>query len=123
MTCCRVQPSSKAALASATATRQTSEGNVATAEATYVQVVGYPAPSDLVEPQPLKLPVQTAEDAARVAQDNNPNVIDGCRRELCGNSVASSPLQEIAIQAARSMHGAMSFSGSVCQPSTFRMVI
>lgn len=32
-------------------------------------------------------------------------------------------MQWIVLQAARSMHGGMSFSGSVCQPSIFRIVI
>ena len=49
----------EAALAGATAQRQTAEGNLQTARATFQQVVGYLPPGDLVEPQPLALPVQT----------------------------------------------------------------
>jgi outer membrane protein len=45
----------EAALAGATATRQTAEGNLQTARATYQQVVGV-LPGTLVEPQPLRLP-------------------------------------------------------------------
>jgi outer membrane protein len=65
----------EAALAGATAQRQTAEGNLATARATYVQIVGYDPPPDLVEPQPLVLPVRGERDAAGMASANNPNVI------------------------------------------------
>ena len=49
----------EAALAGATATQQTSEGNLATARATYQRVIGYLPPGDLLEPQPLKLPLKS----------------------------------------------------------------
>ncbi len=65
----------EAALAGATAQRQTSEGNVATARATYQRVVGYLPPADLVEPQPLKLPVRNQQEANTLAAANNPNVV------------------------------------------------
>ena len=65
----------EAALAGATAQRQTSEGNVATARATYQRVVGFLPPADLVEPQPLKLPVRNQQDANTLAAANNPNVV------------------------------------------------
>jgi outer membrane protein len=65
----------EAALAGATAQRQTAEGNLATARATFVQVVGYYPPADLVEPQPLALPVRTEREAASLASANNPNVV------------------------------------------------
>jgi outer membrane protein len=65
----------EAALAGATAQRQTAEGNLATARATFVQVVGYYPPADLVEPQPLALPVRTEREAAGMAAANNPNVV------------------------------------------------
>ena len=65
----------EAALAGATAQRQTSEGNLATARATYRRVIGYLPPGDLVEPQPLKLPIRDEGQAVTLASSNNPNVI------------------------------------------------
>ena len=65
----------EAALAGATAQRQTSEGNLATARATYQRVIGYLPPGDLVEPQPLKLPLRNEGQAVTLASSNNPNVI------------------------------------------------
>jgi len=64
----------EAALAGATATRQTAEGNLQTARATYQQVVGV-LPGTLVEPQPLRLPVATLEQARALAVSNNPTVV------------------------------------------------
>jgi len=65
----------EAALSGATAARETAEGNLQTARATYQRVVGFQAPADLVEPQPLRLPVKTEREAAALASANNPNVI------------------------------------------------
>jgi outer membrane protein len=64
----------EAALAGATATRETAEGNVQTARATYEREVGE-LPDKLVEPQPLRLPTKTQNQAQRLALENNPNVI------------------------------------------------
>ena len=64
----------EAALAGASATRQAAEGNLATARATYEQLVGEP-PGKLVEPQPLKLPTVDLDHARAMAAANNPNVI------------------------------------------------
>jgi outer membrane protein len=64
----------EAALAGARATRQTSEGNVATARATYRQVVGEP-PDQLIEPQPISLPLKNQDEASQLASRNNPSVI------------------------------------------------
>jgi outer membrane protein len=66
----------EAALAGATAQRQTAEGSLATARATFVQVVGFEPPANLVEPQPLALPVRAERDAAAMAAANNPNVVN-----------------------------------------------
>ncbi len=66
----------EAALAGATAQRETAEGNLQTARATYQRVVGFQAPSDLVEPQPLRLPIKSEHDAAVLASANNPSVIN-----------------------------------------------
>ncbi len=64
----------EAALAGARATRQTAEGNLQIARGTYRQFVGE-LPEQLVEPQPLKLPVKTQAEAMQLAAKNNPNVI------------------------------------------------
>ena len=65
----------EAALAGATAQRQQAEGNLQTARGTFQQVVGYLPPADLVEPQPLMLPVKTEQEATAMAANNNPQVI------------------------------------------------
>ncbi len=65
----------EAALAQAIATRQTAEGTLETAAATFVREVGVQPPADLADPQPLKLPVTAEVDAANQATANNPNVI------------------------------------------------
>jgi outer membrane protein len=64
----------EAALAGATATRQTAEGNLQTARSQFLQYVGE-LPGKLIEPQPLRLPVRTLEEARAMAAANNPNVI------------------------------------------------
>ncbi len=66
----------EAALAGATAQRQTAEGNLQTARGTFQQVVGFLPPGDLVEPQPLALPAKTEQDATVMAANNNPTVIN-----------------------------------------------
>jgi outer membrane protein len=65
----------EAALAQAISTRQTAEGNLATARATFRRQVGVDAPGDLADPQPLQLPVKSVQEAFGQALDNNPNVI------------------------------------------------
>lgn len=64
----------EAALASASATRQTAEGTMQSARATYEQLVGVP-PGKLKEPQPLRTPVASLEEAKSTAGHNNPNVV------------------------------------------------
>ena len=65
---------SEAALASATATRQTAEGTLESARASYEQQVGEP-PGKLIEPQPLRSPVRSLEEAKLLSRRNNPNVV------------------------------------------------
>ena len=65
----------EAALAGATAQRQTSEGQLQTARGTYQQVVGFLPPGDLVEPQPLALPAKNEQEAIALAANNNPLVV------------------------------------------------
>jgi outer membrane protein len=64
----------EAALASATAQRQRSEGDLAVARSIYARVVGF-QPNDLVPPQPLRPPVKTLQEAAALAANNNPTVV------------------------------------------------
>lgn len=64
----------EAALATATAQRQTGEGNLAVARAAYARVVGVP-PGELSPPQPLNLPVKTLQEAVAMAASNNPTVV------------------------------------------------
>ncbi len=65
----------EAALAGATAQREVAEGNLQTARATFQRVVGYLPPGDLIEPQPLRLPVRSQQEAANMAGSNNPTVV------------------------------------------------
>ncbi|MDT7952887.1 MAG: TolC family outer membrane protein, partial [Acetobacteraceae bacterium] len=64
----------EAALAGARATRETSAGNLQTARGNYRRYVGE-LPDQLVEPQPLKEPVHSQQEAVQLAANNNPNVI------------------------------------------------
>jgi len=64
----------EAALASARATRQTSEGNLQTARSVYRRFVGE-IPDQLIEPQPIKLPIKNQAEAVQLASQNNPSVI------------------------------------------------
>jgi outer membrane protein len=65
----------EAALEGARAQRETAEGNLQTARSTFQQFVGVLPPPDLVEPQPLALPVKSEQQAADFAARNNPNVL------------------------------------------------
>jgi outer membrane protein len=64
----------EAALAGAVATRETAEGTLQTARASYRQLVGE-LPGRLIEPQPLQLPTPTLAQASALAEVNNPNVV------------------------------------------------
>jgi len=66
----------QAALAQGQSELETAKGNLQTALATYVQVVGQPAASRLEDPQPLVLPVNSAEAADAEAAANNPTVVN-----------------------------------------------
>jgi outer membrane protein len=65
----------EAALAGAVAQRETAEGNLQTARATYLKVVGFQAAADLKEPQPLRLPAKNEQEIGDLATANNPTVI------------------------------------------------
>jgi outer membrane protein len=66
----------EAALEGAIASRETAEGNLQTARASFQQYVGVLPPGDLVEPQPLALPVNSESAAQTMAGNNNPTVIN-----------------------------------------------
>jgi outer membrane protein len=65
----------EAALEGARATRETAEGNLQIARGTFQQIIGVFPPDDLVEPQPLKLPVNSEQEASVMAASNNPVVV------------------------------------------------
>lgn len=65
----------EAALAGATAQRQTSEGQLEAARGTFQQIIGVLPPDDLIPPQPLDLGLKTEADAIKMAEVNNPQVI------------------------------------------------
>ena len=65
----------EAALEGARATRETAVGNLQTARGTFQQIIGVFPPDDLVEPQPLNLPIKSEQEASALATANNPNVI------------------------------------------------
>ena len=65
----------EAALAGATALRETAAGNLQTARGTFQQIIGFLPPDDLIEPQPLSLPVKSEQEARAMAAANNPAVI------------------------------------------------
>jgi outer membrane protein len=65
----------EAALAGATAQRQTSEGQLESARGTFQQIIGVLPPADLIPPQPLNLQLKDEGAAIAMAQTNNPQVI------------------------------------------------
>jgi outer membrane protein len=64
----------EARLAGAKAARQQAEGNLDTARATFMRMVGVAA-QRLTAPQPLRQPVRNAEEAGQLAANNNPGVV------------------------------------------------
>ncbi len=97
----------EAALAGARYTRQAADANLATARATYRRQVGE-SPGQLVEPQPLQLPVRSEAEASQLAGANNPNVIaalfdDAAARDAIDVAFAAlMPQASVQAQAARS---------------------
>ncbi|HUZ65927.1 MAG TPA: TolC family outer membrane protein [Acetobacteraceae bacterium] len=64
----------EAALSGAVAQRQTAEGNLQIARATFRRQVGV-LPGDLAAPQPLDVPVKSVAQATQLAAVNNPTVV------------------------------------------------
>ena len=97
----------EAALAGARATRETSQGNLQTARGNYRRYVGE-LPDTLIEPQPLKQPVRSQQEAVQLAANNNPNVIaalfdDAAARDNVDVQFANlMPQVSLQAQAARS---------------------
>ena len=102
----------EAALAGARATRQSAEGNLQTARATYRRLVGE-LPEQLVEPQPIRVPIRNQAEVVQLAGQNNPNVVAA----LFDNSAArdnidlqfAALMPQVSVQA----QGARSDNGSV----------
>ena len=65
----------EAALAGATADRERALGDLQIARSAFQKAVGFLPPPDLLEPQPLKLPIKNQTDAALLARNNNPSVV------------------------------------------------
>jgi outer membrane protein len=65
----------EAALAGAKAQLETASGNLQTARGTFERVIGYLPPGNLIEPQPLALPVHSEREASALASVNNPQVV------------------------------------------------
>jgi outer membrane protein len=93
----------EAALAGAQAQLETAQGNMLTANGTFVQVIGFYPPDDLVEPQPVALPVRTEQDATKLAANNNPQVVsalfsDAAARDAV-DAAFSQLLPQVSVQA------------------------
>jgi outer membrane protein len=97
----------EAALAGATAQRQTAEGNLQTARGTYQQIIGSLPPGDLVEPQPLALPVKTEQAATVMASNNNPTVINALFNDAAAKDAVDVAFSQLMPQ--------VSFQGQVFQ--------
>jgi len=93
----------EAALAGAQAQLETAQGNLLTANGTFVQVIGFYPPDDLVEPQPIALPTRTEQDATKLAASNNPQVVsalfsDAAARDAVDVALAQL-LPQVSVQA------------------------
>jgi outer membrane protein len=111
----------EAALAGARATRQTAEGNLQTARGTYRQFVGE-LPEQLIEPQPLKLPVKNQAEAVQLASQNNPNVIaalfdDAASRDNIDVQFAAL-MPQLSIQALGARTDGQTFAGQSANAAT-----
>ncbi len=65
----------EAALAGATADRERALGDLQIARSAFQKAVGFLPPPDLIEPQPLKLPMKNQNETAVLARTNNPSVV------------------------------------------------
>ncbi len=99
----------EAALAGASAQRQTAEGNLQTARGTFQKIVGFLPPGDLVEPQPLSLPVKTEQEATALAANNNPTVVAALFNDAAAKDAVDVAFGQLLPQ--------VSFQGQVFQQS------
>jgi outer membrane protein len=92
----------EAALEGARATRETAEGSLQTARGTFQQIIGVFPPDDLVEPQPLNLPVRSEQEASILAASNNPNVVTALYNDAAAKDAIdvafSSLLPQLSVQ-------------------------
>lgn len=102
----------EAALAGASATRQTAEGNLQTTRSQFQKMVGE-LPETLVEPQPLKLPTKTLEEAKALAMTNNPTLVAAMFQNASDKD--NFDLQYSALMPNVALQGVGSFNNSVSQ--------
>ncbi len=117
----------EAALAGARATRQSAEGNLQSTRATYLREVGE-LPDQLIEPQPIKLPIRNQAEVVQLAAANNPNVIatlfdDAAAKDNIDLQFSAlMPQVSVQAQAARSdnstIYGQRSIGGQVLLNAT-----
>ncbi len=88
----------QAALAGAKAQRETAEGNLQTARATYRKTIGFDPPATLVPPQPLHLPVATMRAASDMAAANNPNVVAAEFNQAAAKNAVSAAIGQLMPQ-------------------------
>jgi len=88
----------EAALAGAKAQRETAEGNLQTARATYRKTIGFDPPATLVPPQPLHLPVSTMRAASDMAAANNPNVVAAQFNQAAAQNAVSAAIGQLMPQ-------------------------
>ncbi len=102
----------EAALAGARAQRQTGEGNVQTARSVYKRQVGV-LPDQLIEPQPLKLPLKNQGEATQIAAQNNPNVIAAQFDDASARDAVDVAFSQLMPQVSMQVLGARSDNSSL----------
>jgi outer membrane protein len=107
----------ESALAGAIAQRETSQGNVATANATYLQVIGY-APTNLIDPQPLRLPVRSEQEAAQLAAANNPSVIAALFTDAAAKDAVDVAFSNLAPQLSLQATGFQNTNSTIIHETT-----
>ena len=107
----------EAALAGARAQRQTGEGNLQTARSQYRRLVGE-LPDQLVEPQPLKLPLKNSQEAGQLASANNPNVIAALFDDAAARDAVDVAFSQLMPQLSLQAQGARSDNAVVARQRT-----
>jgi outer membrane protein len=109
----------EAALAQAISIRQTAEGNLQTAAATFFAEVGVYPPKDLTDPQPLRLPVRSETEASDTSARNNPNVISALFAEAEAKDNIDSQFSNLAPQLSLQVIANRSASGSFASQTLY----